>query len=103
MSGGYKNYRYTKSIFDRLVRAARLNEAVQTLTALDPADVYAALLDHVTVMGWKRGKAFYEFRDIFGRKPNRDEQNVEPRQLSEHEHIVAQWFELRPKRKPKRT
>jgi hypothetical protein len=65
--------------------------------------VYAALLDHVTVMGWKRGKAFYEFRDIFGRKPNRDEQNVEPRQLSEHEHIVAQWFELRPKRKPKRT
>jgi hypothetical protein len=101
-------WRYTRAVFNGLVRdaqrKAQRNELLVEFSAAGPTAVYAALRHYAISRGWKRGSAFYAFKEIFSAPPRPQDERAEPAPLPNdpNELLVADWHRLR-KKKPRRT
>ena len=82
-------WRFTKAVFNGLVRDAHHNEVPEDLLGTGPRAVYAGLLMYEQTRGYDPGWAAHTFRELYGTWPRPEDRNVEPKALPNF--LIEEW------------
>ena len=69
----------------------RRDEVLEELSAAGTQAVYAGLLAYALARHYRRGWAYYAFKEIFGAEPRPQDRPVKPQALPNFNFLIEEW------------